>query len=260
MTTSTVSNWQTAMTWVKECVNIIWQQPFKWLAVAFMYLLIFLLLPARLPVVIGYALALLYPTFLALAVSLYREAYAKRETPLNVLIQAIKPTMMPLLLLGAICVAYSIVLAFFTQADSAALKLLVDSKAPTEQILQTAFPLLLKAFMCLIPLMMATWFAPMLIAFQGLKVGQAIKSSIAGTIQGMLPMALSWLIITLAMVALMISAGIVFGLISTVLPKIGELLTIVFLIFSFLFATALMLAFQYVTYRDICKDTTTVQQ
>ncbi len=259
MTTSPVSNWQTAINWVKECVQIIREQPSKWLIVAFIYLLVFLLLPAGLPLVISYALALLYPSFLVLAVSLYREAYAKRSTPLSALILAIKPTIMPLLLLGAICVAYSFVVAFFTEADSAALKLLVDSKAPTEQILQTAFPLLLKAFMCLIPLMMATWFAPMLIAFQGLKVGQAIKSSIAGTIQGMLPMALSWLIITLAMVVLMISAGIVFGLISTVLPKVGVLLTAVFLIFSFLFATALMLAFQYVTYRDICKDTATVE-
>ena len=257
MTTATTqSNWQTAMAWVKECVIIIKQQPLKWLGVAFVYLLIFLLLPAGLPVVLGYALALLYPSFLVLAVSLYREADAKRATPLLALIQSIKPVILPLLYLGLICVAYSFVVAYFTEADSEALKLLVNSKAPPEQILAQALPLILKALICLVPLMMATWFAPMLIAFQRFNVGKAIKSSIAGSIQGMLPMSLSWLIITLAMVLLMTTVGILFGLVSVLSPPLGVFLTSIFLILSFLFATALMLAFQYVTYRDICKDFT----
>ena len=252
--TTQISNWQTAFTWVKECIATIRQQPLKWLAVAFAYLVIFLLLPAGLPLVISYALALLYPTFLVLAVSLYREADAGRATPMAMLINNIKHAMMPLLLLGLICVAYSFVVAYFTEADSVALKLLVDSKAEPQQILAQALPLLLKALIFLAPLMMATWFAPMLIAFQGLNVLQAIKSSIAGSIQGMLPMGLSWLIITFGMALLMIMVGIVFGLISVVLPTLGIFLTSVFLIVSFLFATALMLAFQYVTYRDICHD------
>ena len=52
----------------------------------------------------------------------------------------------------------------------------------------------------------------------------------------------------------MIIVGVVFGLIGMVLPTVGVFLTSIFLIISFLFATALMLAFQYVTYRDICHD------
>ena len=197
--TTQTSSWQTAITWVKECIAIVRKQPLKWLAVAFAYLLIFLLLPAGLPLVMSYALALLYPTFLVLAVGLYREADAGRSTPTAMLINNIKHAMLPLLLLGVICVVYSFVVAYFTEADSAALKLLVDSKAAPQQILAQALPLLFKALLFLAPLMMATWFAPMLIAFQGLDVLHAIKSSIAGSIQGMLPMGLSWLIITFGM-------------------------------------------------------------
>ena len=252
--TTQTSSWQTAITWVKECIAIVRKQPLKWLAVAFAYLLIFLLLPAGLPLVMSYALALLYPTFLVLAVGLYREADAGRSTSMAILINTIKHAMLPLLLLGVICVAYSFVVAYFTEADSAALKLLVDSKAAPQQILTQALPLLLKALLFLVPLMMATWFAPMLIAFQGLNVLPAVKSSIAGSIQAMLPMGLSWVIITFGMALLMITVGVVFGLISIVLPTLGVFLTSIFLIISFLFATALMLAFQYVTYRDICHD------
>ena len=249
-----ISHWQTSITWVKECLATIRKQPLKWLTVALAYLAIFLLLPAALPIVLTYLLALLYPTFLVFAVGLYREAYAGRTTSITSLINQIKPAMMSLLLLGMICVAYSLMVAYFTETDSAALKLLIDSKAETHKILAQAFPLILKALMFLLPLMMATWFAPMLIAFQGLTVWQAIKSSIAGSIQGMLSMGLSWLIITFGMALLMIVFGAVFGLVSIVLPTLGIFLTSIFLIISFLFATALMLAFQFVTYRDICRD------
>ena len=248
------SNWQTAMTWVKECVTTIRKQPFKWLSVALAYLMIFLLLPAKLPVVISYVLALFYPTFLVLAVGLYREEDAGRATSLTTLIHQVKPALKSLLLLGMVCVAYSFVVAYFTEADSVALKVLIDTKAEPKLILSQALPLILKALVFLLPLMMATWFAPMLIAFQGLNVVQAIKSSIAGSIQGMVTMGLSWLIITVGMVLLMITVGVVFAIVSIALPTVGVFLTPVFLIISFLFATALMLAFQYVTYRDICRD------
>jgi hypothetical protein len=100
-------------------------------------------------------------------------------------------------------------------------------------------------------MIMATWFSPMLIAFNNYTVIKAIKSSIAGSLQYMLAMGVAWLLLTLGIFALLMIAGIFMALISSSLPILGQLVMPAVVFGSLLLATALMLAFQYVSYRDV---------
>jgi len=110
---------------------------------------------------------------------------------------------------------------------------------------------LLKLSLLLIPLMMATWFSPMLIAFNNYSLIKAIKSSIAGSLQYMIALAAAWLLLTVGIIALMLIVGIVAGIISNLVPVLGQMLMSMVVFGCLLLATALMLAFQYVSYRDV---------
>jgi hypothetical protein len=99
--------------------------------------------------------------------------------------------------------------------------------------------------------MMATWFAPMLIAFNNYSLGKAIKSSLAGTLQYMIALTVSWLILTSGIILLMLFAGIVVGILGALIPTMAQLLMSILVFGTLLLASALMLAFQYVSYRDV---------
>jgi hypothetical protein len=116
---------------------------------------------------------------------------------------------------------------------------------------QKMLPFALKLSLLLLPLMMATWFSPMLIAFNNYPLIKAIKSSIAGSIQYLVALGVAWILLSGGIVLVMLIVGIIVGIVGSLVPVLGQMLTS-FLIFGcLLLATALMLAFQYVSYRDV---------
>jgi hypothetical protein len=125
------------------------------------------------------------------------------------------------------------------------------SESQMMEFIQKMMPILLKLSLLLIPLMMATWFAPMLIAFNNYGVMKAIKSSIAGSIQYMVALGAAWIVLTAGILMIMLIIGIVAGILSSLIPGVGQMLMSFVLFGIFLMATALMLAFQYVSYRDV---------
>ena len=158
--------------------------------------------------------------------------------------------------LGGICLLYGIVVSFILNSDiEGLLKFTQGKDEMTESqamlMMQAMIPLLLKLSLMLIPLMMATWFSPMLIAFNNYGVIKAIKSSIAGSLQYMVALGASWLMLTAGIVGAMLLVGIVVGIISSLAPLLGQMLTSLLVFGCLLLATTLMLAFQYVSYRDV---------
>ena len=158
--------------------------------------------------------------------------------------------------LGGICLLYGIVVSFILNSDiEGLLKFTQGKDEMTESqamlMMQAMIPLLLKLSLMLIPLMMATWFSPMLIAFNNYGVIKAIKPSIAGSLQYMVALGASWLMLTAGIVGAMLLVGIVVGIISSLAPLLGQMLTSLLVFGCLLLATTLMLAFQYVSYRDV---------
>lgn len=118
-------------------------------------------------------------------------------------------------------------------------------------MLNKMLTLLLKLLLLSAPLMMATWFSPMLIAFNNYTVVKAIKSSIAGSLQYMISLGVAWLILTAGVALLMLIVGLLGGLLAWIDSQIAEVVMTLVIFVCFLIATALMLTFQYISYKDI---------
>lgn len=251
------SRTKTGISWVKESVALFKTAPRKWILLGLAYVGLFMMLPS-VPGLQFFAFfsILLWPVFLAIAIALYRNADMQKQQNLSDVIQLIKPKIPMLMALGGICLLYGVVVSFILNSDLEGLLKYTQNKGTmTEsqamQMLQAMVPLLLKLSLLLIPLMMATWFSPMLIAFNNYSVAKAIKSSIAGSLQYMIALAASWLLLTAGIAAAMLIIGIVVGIIGSLVPLLGQMLTSLLVFGCLLLATTLMLAFQYVSYRDV---------
>ncbi|MES2547034.1 MAG: BPSS1780 family membrane protein [Pseudomonadota bacterium] len=251
------SRTKTGISWVKESVALFKTAPRKWLLLGLAYVGLFMMLPS-IPGLQFFAFfsILLWPVFLAIAIALYRNADMQKQQSVSEVIELIKPKIPNLMALGAICLLYGVVVSFILNSDIEGLLKFTQGKdemteSQAMQLMQVMMPLLLKLALMLIPLMMATWFSPMLIAFNNYGVVKAIKSSIAGSLQYMIALSASWLLLTAGIVGAMLVVGIVVGIIGSLVPLLGQMLTSLLVFGCLLLATTLMLAFQYVSYRDV---------
>jgi hypothetical protein len=242
---------------VKESVALFRQSPRKWLLLALAYVSLFMMLPS-LPgfQFFAFLTILIWPIFIALAIRMYRNAELNNTESLSSIMNMVQPKMATLILLGIVCLLYGVVVNYLLNADIQGLTALTQGSAEISEsqmaaLVQKMLPFLLKLTLFLIPLMMATWFSPMLIAFNNYSLGKAIKSSIAGSLQHMIAMAASWLLLTVGIVTLMLLAGIVVGIVGALIPGMAQLLMSLLVFGCLLLASALMLAFQYVSYRDV---------
>lgn len=251
------SRTKTGISWVKESIDLFKTAPRKWLLLALSYVGIFMMLPS-IPGLQFFAFisVLIWPVFLAMAIMMYRNADMKKQQNLGEIFNQIQPKMSQLMALGAACLLYAVLVSFVLNSDIEGLVALTQNKAEMTEpqvlaLMQKMVPFMLKLALLLTPLMMATWFSPMLIAFNNYDLVKAVKSSIAGSIQYMIALAAAWILLSGGIVVLMLTVGIAVGIVSNLVPALGQMLTS-FLIFGcLLIATALMLAFQYVSYRDV---------
>lgn len=243
------SSTKTGISWVKESVALFKTAPRKWLLLALAYIGFFMLLPS-VPGLQFFAFIsiLIWPVFLVISAALYRNAEMKKQQNLSETVQNIQPKMQQLITLGAVCLLYAVLIGFVLDSDIQGLTEIVKNKANMTEsemmvFMQKMVPVMLKMLLLSVPLLMATWFAPMLIAFNNYSLVKAIKSSIAGSLQYMVALGAAWLLFTAGIAALILPIIII----GAFVPLLGQML----LFGCFLIATALMLAFQYVSYRDV---------
>ena len=251
------SRTKTGISWVTESLNLFKTAPRKWLLLALAYVTLFMMIPSIGGLeFLAFFSILIWPVFLAIAIALYRNADMKKQQKLSETFNNIKPKMLTLMALGGACLLYGALISFMLNSDLQGLAALAQNKTSMSEsqmmtLLQKMFPVLLKMILLLIPLMMATWFAPMLIAFNNYTLVKAIKSSVAGSLQYLIALGTAWLLLTIGIMLLMMGVGVVAGLISSMVPMLGQMLMSLVVFGCLLLATALMLAFQYVSYRDV---------
>lgn len=251
------SSVETGKSWMTESLALFKAEPSKWMMLASAYVTIFMMLPQLLDSqIFSMMTILIWPFFMVIAIALYKNVDKKIPQTLSDVFDSVKPKLQALLALGGVMLLYGVLVGFLLNSD---LERLVNLSKNVEgmtnnqvmMLLNAALPFLLKLLLALIPIMMATWFSPMLIAFNDYPVMKAIKSSIAGSLQYMVAMTITWILMTFAIFALLMIAGIFMALISGLLPALGLLLMPAVVLGSLLLATSLMLAFQYVSYRDV---------
>lgn len=247
------SSVKTGLSWVTGSLQIFLLSPNKWLLLALAYVVIFVVLPSlpHMPVLVALLVILFWPCFIALAIGIYREADQGRDTKLADLFQQIKPRMGMLIALGGVCLVYGILVGMFTSGDTHALSELINQKADPKQILTQAMPLMTKALLFFTPLLMATWFSPMLIAYQEFSVLEAIKHSLWASWRNLVTLGVAWLALTLALIVVMLVMGVVVGLVATISQVLSTILMILLILGSLLVGTSFMFAIQYFSYRHV---------
>jgi hypothetical protein len=258
------SRTKTGISWISESITLFKQSPRKWLLLALSYLGIFVLIPSVPGLqIFAFVTILIWPIFIAIAMRLYRNAEMSKVENLSTVMQLIQPKVKNLLMLGLVCLLYFILVSIILSTDVKALAEIIDKQTQlTEEqmtlAVQTMIPILLKLTLLFIPLMMAVWFAPMLIAFNDYSLVKAIKSSVAGSLQYIVAMTAAWLLLTAGMMTLMIASSVVVGLFAFMMPSIVQSLMTTLVFGCFLISIALTLAFQYVSYRDIFRAAGTI--
>lgn len=250
---------QIGMRWVRESIRLFKLKPQLWMLVSLAYITIFMILPS-LPGLglLGLFTVMLWPVYMALAVMLFRQADLGQTIALNSIVDILKKQAKTLMLLGLACLLYATLITYLLNADITQLMSLANQKksmseSQASQFISQFLPVLIKLLLLLLPLFIATWFSPMLITLNDYPLVKAVKSSIAGMLQYTVAMGISWLVISAGIMAVMLGLGIVIGLISAVLPVIGQLVMPLLLLAALLVANSLMFAFQYISYRDAFK-------
>lgn len=203
------SGWQ----WIVEGFRLFRKNPVIWITLIFIYLLISMGL-SLFKLVGPIVLNLLAPVFVAGFMLGCRALDNDEELEINHLFAGFKQNTAQLITVGGIYLAGIIIVVgiMFAGSDTSMLQALLSGEKIDEQqadalgdgfMLTTLFGMAL-----LLPLIMAYWFAPVLVAFHGLNGAEAMKRSFMACLQNILPFA----VYSLISMALLLLAAIPFGL------------------------------------------------
>ena len=159
-----------------------------------------------------------------------------------------------LVYLGVICLFYSLLISLILSSDIKNILAAASEPEISEDISNNVFSIVIKFMVLAIPVLMATWFSPILIAYHNFGLIKAIKSSFAGVLLSIIPITLSWLILLGGFISLIFLMIMVF----TILGSSENVLVSYVLIFLCMVVLAAyistLFSFQYTTYKDVYKS------
>ena len=241
--------------WNKESFKLFKKTPNQSLMLSLAYLFIFMLLPSM-PMIQIFSIAsiLIWPIFLVFAVNFYKTHDKNKEENFLAVFEKIKPRLATLLMLGLICLIYAAMVTMVLNSEMQGFIQLSENNNELVTVINNFVPMIGKLILLLLPLLMATWFSPMLIVYNNYSLFKSIKSSIAGCLMYIFPLGLSWLIFSAIAILFMLSCGLLIGALASLFPAIGPSLMGAIIFFALLVITSVMFAFQYISYRDIFKS------
>jgi cell division protein FtsL len=241
--------------WNKESFKLFKKTPNQSLMLSLAYLFIFMLLPSM-PMIQIFSIAsiLIWPIFLVFAVNFYKTHDKNKEENFLAVFEKIKPRLTTLLMLGLICLIYAAMVTMVLNSEMQGFIKLSENNNELVTVINNFVPMIGKLILLLLPLLMATWFSPMLIVYNNYSLFKSIKSSIAGCLMYIFPLGLSWLIFSTIAILFMLSCGLLIGALASLFPAIGPSLMGAIIFFALLVITSVMFAFQYISYRDIFKS------
>lgn len=198
-----------AWPWVVDGFKIFWKNPLMWLVLLLIYLLIIVPL-SLIPIFGGVAATLLAPVFSAGLMWGCKAITEQQDLEINHLFAGFKHNTRQLIAAGALYMAGFLIIAIVTAAtiDKTIMDAIVAGQTLSqEQASKVMLPLLF-AMLLLMPLLMAYWFAPVLVGLNNMKAVDAMKLSFIASVRNALPM-LAYSVIVLV---LMVLAIIPFGL------------------------------------------------
>lgn len=255
------------LSWIVDSLALFKQHPVKWIGLSSLYLLFFQILPILLLGLIesinqthgsvfilflvgllGLSLTFSWPVFTSFVIGVCRETHVNRPTPVSVIFSRVKPHVNQLLFLGVAFFAYRLITLGFAESDIQALDL---HKMDKEVMPFEFWWLIIKLLLLQIPLLLATWYSPLLISFHQYSLFKAIYHSIWAALHNITALVTAWVTLTLFVVSMMLLLGLLVGIIAVFAKGMAAFLAILVLIFSSLIATAFLFTIQYFSFMSM---------
>ena len=199
-------------------------------------------------------LIIAWPISTMIFINFYRLSQNKKETDFKTLLKINKENIRVLIYLGVIFLFYSLLISLILSPDINIILAAASEAEMSEDISSNLVSIFIKFMVLAIPILMATWFSPILIAYHNFGLMKAIKSSFAGVLLSIIPITLSWLILLGGFISLIFLMIMVF----TILGSSVNVLMSYVLIFLCMLVLAVyistLFSFQYTTYKDIYKS------
>ena len=154
-------------------------------------------------------LIIAWPISTMIFINFFRLSQNKKETDFKALLKINKENIRVLIYLGVICLFYSLLISLILSPDINIILAAASEAEMSEDISSNLVSIFIKFMVLAIPILMATWFSPILIAYHNFGLMKAIKSSFAGVLLSIIPITLSWLILLggfISLIFLMIMA------------------------------------------------------
>ncbi|MDW7647110.1 MAG: BPSS1780 family membrane protein [Nitrosomonadaceae bacterium] len=207
--TSAKQGWQ----WIVNGLYLFFKAPLAWVLLCFVLLLIAATL-ALIPMVGQFFFTLLSPLFLAGLMIGCRALERGEKLEIAYLFAGFRKNPVPLITVGGIYLVGQVLIlgVAIMLGGGTLMELLINGKRVDENelrgVMSGGLTALMVALGLSIPLMMAAWFAPLLVAFKDMPAVAAMKLSFLACIKNIIPLQLY----TITMVVLAVIAAMPYGL------------------------------------------------
>lgn len=185
--------------WIKSAFGIFKQSPLIWILLVIIWFVINVVAQI-IPIIGGLAVSLLYAVFIAGFMHGCVALERNEELEIGHLFAGFKQNVGPLIGLGACYLLVFVVIGIVVGGLMFGSLATLDSNDPAAvlegMLSSSAVTIFLIAIAIFIPIMMAFWFAPMLIALGNVSIMNALKMSFMGCIKNILPFLVSGIVIT----------------------------------------------------------------
>ena len=199
-------------------------------------------------------LIIIWPISTMIFINYFRLAQNNKEFEFKDLLKIEKQNLRSLTYLGLICLFYSLFISLILSPDLKDILALANESEMKGNIYNNSVSLITKFIILAIPILMATWFSPILISYHNFGLIKAIKSSFAGVLVSIVPILIAWIILLGGFISLVFVMIMIF----TMLGASENIFMSYVLIFSCMIVLAAYIAslfsFQFITYKDIFKS------
>ena len=250
--------------WVTDSLELFKQHPAKWMGLSSLYLVFFQFMPILLLGIIesinqshgsviilffvgllGLAFTFSWPIFTSVVIGVCRETHAERPTLVTEVFHRVKPHAKQLIFLGVVFFVYRLLMIAITETDIQAL----DIQQMDKEVMPIGFWwLMLKLLVLQVPLLLATWYSPLLISYHQYSVYKSIVHSVWAALHNITALITAWVTLTLGVVGIMLVLGLVIGLIAIVAKGLAAFLGMMLIMFVSLMATAFLFSIQYFSF------------
>ena len=199
-------------------------------------------------------LIIAWPISTMIFINFFRLSLDNKQTEFKDILKIDKKNLRGLIYLGLICLFYSLLISLILSQDIKSIIAITSESEIQENISNNAVSIVVKFMVLAIPILMATWFSPILISYHNFDLVKAIKSSFAGVLLSIIPITLAWLILLGGFISLIFLMIMIFTILGAGTNILLSYVLIFFCMVTLAVYIATLFSFQFVTYNDIYKS------